>query len=298
MNDVDTIDEAAAEPDTAPPASDAERLIPQNRRRRARRRFNLAVLGVIGIIVWMAVQVLQPDVPKPVLSAKPAPSEPELAQKWTGLPPMQRRHSEDVLAEGDNLAALLARANVNAVEADAALDKLRDIFDVRRLKVGQKVRVFREWPASQTPNDGPGRFAGFVADHLPGTVGPIDNQWQINGPAFWLQLPVQKREVRLFDLTFLKLQPKVALGMRRRRQDHDAACVPVQPVNEKRGRKRGLHPRQQTIGKVFAFARNAQEARRLVDHDDFVVLVQDIKRVSWRRVVGHLPRLPQKETRG
>jgi murein DD-endopeptidase MepM/ murein hydrolase activator NlpD len=149
--------------DMAAPETDSS--VPQNRRRRARRRFNLAIIGVIVMIGWLAAQVLQPDMPKPVLSAKPAPSEPELTQKWTGLPPMQRRFSEDALADGDNLASLLARANVNPIEADAALDALRAIFDVRTLKVGQKVRVFREWPASQTVDDGPGRFAGF--DFIP-----------------------------------------------------------------------------------------------------------------------------------
>lgn len=137
----------------------------QNRRRRARRRFNLSVVGVVVIIGWMANQILVPDIPKPVLSAKPAPSNPRLAGQWADLPPMQRRFSEDELVAGDNLAALLARAQVDAVEADAALDALRGIFDVRRLDIGQKVRVFREWPASQNPEDGPGRFAGF--DFIP-----------------------------------------------------------------------------------------------------------------------------------
>ena len=137
----------------------------QNRRRRARRRFNIAVFSTLVIIIWLASQILSADIPKPVISAKPAPSGPSLSQKFAALPAMNRRFSTDELSDGDNLAAVLSRANVNAVEADAALDALRGVFDVRKLKIGQSVRVFREWPASQSPEDGPGRFAGL--DFIP-----------------------------------------------------------------------------------------------------------------------------------
>jgi len=137
----------------------------QTRRRRARRRFNLAVFGVLAIMIWLSMQILAPDIPKPVLSAKPAPSDPSLTRQLADLPPMQRRFITDRLSDGDNLAAVLSRANVGAVEADAALDALRGVFDVRKLKIGQSVRVFREWPAGQDVQDDSGRFAGF--DFIP-----------------------------------------------------------------------------------------------------------------------------------
>jgi murein DD-endopeptidase MepM/ murein hydrolase activator NlpD len=78
---------------------------------------------------------------------------------------MHREYTTDRLAAGDTLGGLLARAKVDVVEADAALDELRTIFDVRRLKPEQEVRVFREWPAGEDPQTHPGRFAGF--DFIP-----------------------------------------------------------------------------------------------------------------------------------
>ena len=119
----------------------------QARRRRARLRFNFAVIAALILTGWLASRLLLPDMPKPVLSAKPAPSHATLATQWAALTPMQRDHQTDELRAGGSLAALLARAGINGVEADAALDALRTQFDPRTLKIGQKVRIFEEWPA-------------------------------------------------------------------------------------------------------------------------------------------------------
>ena len=128
------------------PQKDAQLLAQRVRRRRARLRFTLAFFAGLFIIGWLVGRLLLPDVPKPVLSAKPAPSEPLLPARWSELAPMQRAHESDSLVAGDSLAALLARAGIDGVEADAALDALRRVFDPRKLKVGQKVRIFSEWP--------------------------------------------------------------------------------------------------------------------------------------------------------
>ncbi len=146
-------------------ASVEDRLASQQRRKRARLRFTIAVVIMGVLISWAASAMLVPDIEQPDLSAKPAPSDPILAAQWAGLEPMQRRYQSDEITAGDTLAALLARANVDAVEADAALDELRPVFDVRRLKPGQKVRLFREWPAGQNTEEHAGRFAGF--DFIP-----------------------------------------------------------------------------------------------------------------------------------
>ena len=147
----------------AAPAEPIE--VSQKRRRRARRRFTLAVGFSVALVGYLAANMLASETGNPNLSARPAPSDPTLAARWAGQIPMQRRHISDELVAGDTLAGLLARANVDAVEADAALDELRPIFDVRRLKPGQTVRVFREWPADADPETDSGRFAGF--DFIP-----------------------------------------------------------------------------------------------------------------------------------
>ena len=140
-------------------------LAQQARRRRARLRFSFAFITALILTGWLASNLLLPDVPKPVLSAKPAPSHPTIANRWAALAPMQRDHESDELVAGDSLAALLARAGIDGVEADAALDALRAQFDPRTLKIGQKVRIFREWPADAASDAAPRRFAGF--DFIP-----------------------------------------------------------------------------------------------------------------------------------
>ena len=140
-------------------------LAQQARRRRARLRFSFAFIAALILTGWLASNLLLPDVPKPVLSAKPAPSHPTIANRWAALAPMQRDHESDELVAGDSLAALLARAGIDGVEADAALDALRAQFDPRTLKIGQKVRIFREWPADAASDAAPRRFAGF--DFIP-----------------------------------------------------------------------------------------------------------------------------------
>ena len=140
-------------------------LAQQARRRRARLRFSFAFIAALILTGWLASNLLLPDVPKPVLSAKPAPSHPTIANRWAALAPMQRGHESDELVAGDSLAALLARAGIDGVEADAALDALRAQFDPRTLKIGQKVRIFREWPADAASDAAPRRFAGF--DFIP-----------------------------------------------------------------------------------------------------------------------------------
>ena len=140
-------------------------LAQQARRRRARLRFSFAFIAALILTGWLASNLLLPDEPKPVLSAKPAPSHPTIANRWAALAPMQRGHESDELVAGDSLAALLARAGIDGVEADAALDALRAQFDPRTLKIGQKVRIFREWPADAASDAAPRRFAGF--DFIP-----------------------------------------------------------------------------------------------------------------------------------
>jgi murein DD-endopeptidase MepM/ murein hydrolase activator NlpD len=146
-------------------ASVEDRLAAQQRRKRARLRFTITALVMGGLISWMASDMLIPDVAKANLSAKPAPSNPVLSAQLIALAPMQRDYESDALGSGDTLAALLTRANVNAGEAGAALDQLRSVYDVRRLKPGQSVRIHREWPAGQDKSAHEGRFAGF--DFIP-----------------------------------------------------------------------------------------------------------------------------------
>ena len=160
MDDADSI---IGQAETDHPKADL--LAQQARRRRARLRFTFAVIAVFILTGWLASRLLLPDMPKPELSAKPAPSHAALATQWDDLTPMRRDHKEDELRAGGSLAALLSRAGINDIEADAALDALRTQFDPRKLKIGQKVRIFQEWPVNASANSAAARFAGF--DFIP-----------------------------------------------------------------------------------------------------------------------------------
>ena len=160
MDDADSI---IGQAETDHPKADL--LAQQARRRRARLRFTFAVIAVFILTGWLASRLLLPDIPKPELSAKPAPSHAALATKWDDLTPMRRDYKEDELRAGGSLAALLSRAGINDIEADAALDALRTQFDPRKLKIGQKVRIFQEWPVNASANSAAARFAGF--DFIP-----------------------------------------------------------------------------------------------------------------------------------
>ena len=92
----------------------------------------------------MVTGFLAPEVSQASLSARSAPSVPDIYDTLRQLPPMQRRTMTDQLKPGDSLAALLARNGVSAVEADAALDSMRAQFDSRKLRPGQKVRLFHD----------------------------------------------------------------------------------------------------------------------------------------------------------
>lgn len=146
-------------------ASVGDRLAAQQRRKRARLRLTMTVFIISLLTGWAASDMLLPDVGKPNLSAKPAPADAVFSVRRTDTAPMQRRHTTDTLASGDTLAQVLARAGINSVEADAALDALRGTYDVRRLKPGQTVRVFREWPAGADTETAAWRFAGL--DFIP-----------------------------------------------------------------------------------------------------------------------------------
>ena len=146
-------------------ASPAERLIAQKRRKRARLRFSSTVIIMLALTAWISSDMLMPPISPANLSARPTPSDPTMAAQWRSLPPMQRDHVTVELASGDTVGGLMAQADINAIEADAALDALRGEFDVRRLKPGQKIRLYREWPSGQDKTTAPGRFAGL--DFIP-----------------------------------------------------------------------------------------------------------------------------------
>ena len=135
------------------------------------------------------------------------------------------------------------------------------------------------------PPFGHGGAAVFMVDHLLGTIGPVDRQRQVDHAGLFAHPARDAGDIGLLRLTFLELQPKVALRMRRQREDHDARGVPVQPVHQERMGKGRLHAAQQAIGQVRPLAGNREQSGGLGHDQKLVILVHDIERHVGRGVV-------------
>ena len=132
-----------------------------HQRRRARRYFTLSFFFFLVMALWLLTNYVLPDPNKADLSARPAPAPTLIMTNWQDITPMHRRSRTATLKKSDSLAALLAREGIEPVAADAALDTLQEVFDARRLKPGQIVRIFTEWSQDADPDTDVGRFAGF-----------------------------------------------------------------------------------------------------------------------------------------
>ena len=132
-----------------------------HQRRRARRYFTLSFFFFLVMALWLLTNYVLPDPNKADLSARPAPAPTLIMTNWQDITPMHRRSRTATLKKSDSLAALLAREGIEPVTADAALDTLQEVFDARRLKPGQIVRIFTEWSQDADPDTDVGRFAGF-----------------------------------------------------------------------------------------------------------------------------------------
>ena len=85
----------------------------------------------------------------------------------------------------------------------------------------------------------------------------------------------------------LELLPQEALRLLGAGEDDHPRGVAVQPVDGQRIPACGLQAGDEAILPVFQLARHGQEARRLVDHEDRLVLIEDRERPVGR-VVGEI----------
>ena len=133
------------------------------------------------------------------------------------------------------------------------------------------------------PQDAPigqGRAARGVAHHLPGAVFPVHDQGQVHRALARLQKPVHPRLIGLFRALLLELHRQIALRMGCQRKDDHPRCVTVQPMHQQSLRMHRLHPRDQAIGQLRPAPRHGQQPGRLVQHDDLVILMQDLQGIG------------------
>ncbi len=142
-------------------------------------------------------------------------------------------------------------------------------------------------PRAQAAPLGQGRTALFVIDLLLRPVGPVDDQRQLHAALLFGHLAPDAGHVEFLGPPVFELQAKVALGMGRAGKDHHAGCVAVEPVNQKRLGEGVLKAAQQAIGQMRALAGHRQKPGRLVDDEQFMILVDDVQRHVGGRVFVH-----------
>lgn len=134
-----------------------------NPKSKSRQIFVLCTFLLTAIGLWAIQTYFEPDQNGTRLSARPAPARPHIEDQWLATPPMQRFTLTLQMAKGDNLMKMLLAQGIDSVTADAALDALREIYDPRQLKVGQKIRLYYQHQNSETKNQA--KFAGL--DFIP-----------------------------------------------------------------------------------------------------------------------------------
>ena len=135
---------------------------------------------------------------------------------------------------------------------------------------------------------GHGRFSGLMAHFLARTVRPIDDQRQIDLPRRRADMSGNAGHVNLLGLTLFELQPDMALSMGRQGKHHHPGGVSVQTVDQQCCRKHRLDPAEQTICQMRPPPRHRQQPVGLVDHQQFMVVMQDVERhVGWLVLSAH-----------
>ena len=109
---------------------------------KSRRAFGLASLVLLSVAIWSFNHFYVHDENSTRISARPVPARPHVEESWLSLPPAERWPQTAIVRQGDNLMSILTARGIASVQADAALDALRTIYDPRSLKVGQKIRIF------------------------------------------------------------------------------------------------------------------------------------------------------------
>ena len=79
---------------------------------------------------------------------------------------------------------------------------------------------------------GDGLFAVLMINHLQRPVRPIHDQGQIDGAGLVRHLAPDTRDIGLAGLTLFKLQPQMALGVRRQGKNHHPGRIPIQPMHQ------------------------------------------------------------------
>lgn len=90
----------------------------------------------------------------------------------------------------------------------------------------------------------------FMVDHLPGPVGPIDDQRQINDTRFFGNLPGDTRDIDFSGLSFFELQTEMTLRVGRQGEHHHARGIAIKPVDKERMGEDRLNAGQQTISQM------------------------------------------------
>lgn len=139
--------------------------------------------------------------------------------------------------------------------------------------------------ALQHPPCREGRFAVLVADHLKRAVGPVTAQGQVDGALVLRDFALDPRDVAFLDDAPLELQAEIGLGGMVVGHDDDAGCIHIQTVDDADIGPAFFGPRFEAVEEVRRLAGDGEQARRFVENDDIVVVMDDPQRSRGRAIV-------------
>ena len=123
------------------------------------------------------------------------------------------------------------------------------------------------------------RLSGIEADDLVWPVGPIDAEWEVDLARIGLDGSFDEGDVVFFDAASLELDGEVPLGAAVQTEHDQTRGVHIEAVDDHGPRGCGeevQHAGGDAIGFVGAPAGDAEQAGGLVDHDEPLILVDDV----------------------
>jgi len=126
-------------------------------------------LGAVAAIVWAPFSANSPSTALAATHARPdlgpnleaahlaASFETDMVAGLFGAALANHTEIQARVRRGDTLRNVLTRAGIGPADFNPAILALRDVFDARRLRAGQRMHLFLD-----QPTDGPTRLVGFA----------------------------------------------------------------------------------------------------------------------------------------
>jgi universal stress protein F len=127
--------------------------------------------------------------------------------------------------------------------------------------------------------------ATCVTDHLLRPIRPVRGEPQVDAAVILSHLAGDARDVALANLAPFELPPEMAMRKGGAGEDHQAGCVPVQPVDEPCVGISAANPRLDAVLRTRGLGRDGMQAGGLVDDDEGCIEIEEAQRAEPGRLI-------------